>query len=141
MNCQMYPLQEQFNSVCIRVCSCASVCVRVCPRVCVSACVRMCSRVSVFHQYKIVVHASLPCPEYRSHRSCSPRMELTYVVRAHACALACPCPRVSACVRVCPYVSVSNHRPSSLRVCDVQGHRYCKETCRRFNHRLLGNQQ
>ena len=38
-------------------------------------------------QYKTVVHMSLPCSVCRSHRSRSPRRELTYGVRVLAC---CP---------------------------------------------------
>ena len=47
------------------------------------------------------------CPVCMSHRSRSPRMELTYVVRAHVCACArsFACPYLS--VRVCMYSCVS----------------------------------
>ena len=40
----------------------------------------------VFHQYIILVHASLPCPVCRTNRSRSYRRQLTYVVQC-ACVL------------------------------------------------------
>ena len=96
----------------------------------VSAFIRVCPRVSyvayllvmgnpfrslpvrnVFRLYKIVVHDRYQVPYSRSHRSLSPRRELTYVARAcarvHVRVSKCVYVCVSAFVRLCPRVSAS----------------------------------
>ena len=68
--------------VCVRVRACVcvrmSVCVCVCVYACVCACA--CTRVRVLARVCNCSSRLLPYPVCRSHRSRSPRRELTYVV-------------------------------------------------------------